>query len=103
MDTIERMYFERDHNEALRIAQQLAIASAGVNAQHVIDLNRFHECCEDGEGYDVPKERMRDLKAVGLVEGGRFGFYKTTDEGMRIREVWFDMSPMRAALPEVKP
>ena len=93
MDSIERAHIERAHYEALRINRQWEIAPAAVSVQHVIDLNRFCDCAEDDEGYDVPNDRMRALKAVGLVEGGRFGWYKLTDEGQRVRNVWFDMRP----------
>lgn len=77
-------WLARDHEEALCLHRQLQAAGAGITVQHLIDLNRFCECCEDGEGYDVPKERMRELKRVGLVAGGRFGYYTTTVEGDRI-------------------
>lgn len=93
MDRIERANVERDHYEALRINRQIEVAQSGITAQHISDLNRFCECCEDGEGHDVPKDRMRDLLLAGLVEGGRFGWHKVTDAGQRIRAVWFDMHP----------
>lgn len=96
MDRIEQHHYERDHYEALRINRQIEIAPSGVTSQHIIDLNRFCDCCEDGEGYNVPKERMRDLRIAGLVEGGRFGWYKVTDTGQSIRDVWFDMRPIAA-------
>lgn len=99
MEQTEKYHYERDHYEALRINQQLEVAPAGVTAQHVIDLNRFCDCCEDDEGYDIPKERMRDLRAAGLVEGGRFGWYKATDAGQRVRDVWFDMRPNAQVQP----
>lgn len=89
MDAIEQRWYERDFNEATAISRQLAIAMPGTTAQHIIDVNRFCECCEDNEGYDVPKERMRDLKAAGLVSGGRFGWYTLTDEGQRVRDAWY--------------
>jgi hypothetical protein len=90
-DPVARKYFEQDHAEALAINCQLAAARdirIEATAQHVIDLNRFCECAEDGDGYDVPRERMRDLRDVGLVKGGRFGWYTTTEAGQLVREAW---------------
>jgi hypothetical protein len=91
-DRLQRLYIENDHAEALAIERQLAVAPAGVSAQHVIDLNRFCETTEDDGSYDVPKERMRALKAAGLVSGGQFGWYFTTDVGLSIRDAWFDLA-----------
>lgn len=88
--SVSAYWLERDHREAIAIHQQLAQCGPGITVQHVIDLNRFCECCEDDEGYDVPKERMRDLKRVDLVYGGRFGWYTATTEGQRIRRIAFD-------------
>jgi hypothetical protein len=89
LPSIERFHAERDHDEALAIARQLSIAGPGITPQHVIDLNRFCDCCDDGEGYDVPKERMRALRDAGLVSGGRFGYYSTTDAGELVRDAWW--------------
>lgn len=93
MDAMDRAtasgYVEQDHDEALVIARQMGMAGFGVTAQHVIDLNRFCECAEDDEGYDVPRERMRALRGAGLVAGGRGGYYTTTEAGERLRAAWF--------------
>lgn len=82
----------RDHAEALCIERQMAHAPEAVTVQHIIDLNRFCDLADDGEGYDVPPDRMRALKSVGLVRGGKFGWYKTTDLGDLIRAYWFNVS-----------
>lgn len=40
-------------------------------------LKRFAQTCEDGEGYDVPKEMMNRLAVVGAIRrivGGRYEF-----------------------------
>lgn len=79
----------RDHDEGLTITRQLALAPAGTTPQHIIDLNRFCDCAEDGQGYDVPKERMKDLRAHGLVEGGHRGVYVVSDLGSQVRLAWF--------------
>lgn len=47
-------------------------------------LKRFEETCSDGEGYDVPKDAMRALQAVGLVYRTRGNVYATTDFGNRV-------------------
>ena len=92
LHSIERYHIARDHGESLCIARQLSVATAGVTSQHVIDLNRFCDCCDDDGGYDVPKERMRALRDAGLVSGGRFGYYAITDAGQLVRDAWFDGS-----------
>lgn len=92
MGRIERYYYNLDHSEALAINRQLASAPQGTTSQNVIDLNRFCDCCDDDEGYDVPKERMRSLKAVGLVDGGRGGWYSLTDAGQSVRDSLYDGS-----------
>jgi hypothetical protein len=89
-DRNETYWLGRDHEEAIAIDRQLAAAGPGVTPQHVIDLNRFCDCAEDSEGYDVPKERMRKLRDAGLVSGGSFGYYTTTEHGMRVRFAWFE-------------
>jgi hypothetical protein len=83
------VYFERDWDEAIAINHQLSIAGEGVTAQHIIDLNRFCDCSSDDEGYDVPKDRMKSLKAAGLVAGGHRGYYGTTDLGSRVYGEYF--------------
>ena len=85
----EEYWFHRDHEEALSINRQLSVAGKEVTSQHVMDLNRFCDCTEDGEGYDVPLERMRSLREVGLVNGGRFGLYETTPAGQTVRSFWY--------------
>lgn len=83
---------ENDHIEAIILDQQIMAAPPGTTPQHIFDLNRFCECCEDSEGYDVPKERMRALKAAGLVDGGCFGWYTATDLGMTLRLMRFEQA-----------
>lgn len=91
-DPISTYWLNRDHAEALGIARQLSAAPDGVTSQHIVDLNRACDCFEDGEGYDVPSERMRKLRDVGLVEGGRFGRYSVTELGQRLRALRFDVN-----------
>ena len=61
--------------------------AAFVTKQHIKDLQRFAETCEDGEGYDVPKMRMISLMKCGLVARTTRDVYMTTDFGEYILEV----------------
>ena len=89
---IQSIYFLRDWDEAIAINRQLDFAGAGVTSQHIIDLNRFCDCADDGEGYDVPKDRMKSLKAVGLVDGGHRGYYSATEKGGDVHALWFEVN-----------
>lgn len=99
MNPIERKYFERDHAEALAIDRQMRalLPVLELTSQQVVDLNRFCECAEDDEGYDVPAERMRALRDAGLVEGGKFGRYATTEAGDAVRRRWWDAGEGKVA------
>ena len=48
------------------------------------DLHRFHECVSDGEGYDVPKERMKHLAEIGLVRRVTANIYEHTTFGLSV-------------------
>lgn len=48
-------------------------------------FNRFCECCEDDEGYDVSKGMMKKLSEIGLVRFAGFGRYTTTRYGDAVR------------------
>lgn len=48
--------------------------------QELKDALRFMETCEDNEGYDVPKERMKRLATLGLVKHCGGGYYEATDK-----------------------
>lgn len=48
------------------------------------DLHRFHECVSDGEGYDVPKERMKRLAEVGLLRRVTANIYEHTTFGLSV-------------------
>lgn len=48
-------------------------------------FNRFCDCAEDNEGYDVDKEMMRRLSEIGLVRSTGFGRYMTTSYGDAVR------------------
>lgn len=44
-------------------------------------LWRFCETCEDGEGYDVPKDMMKRLATIGVVHHVNAGVYEITSFG----------------------
>jgi hypothetical protein len=47
-------------------------------------LKRFEETCVDNEGYDVPKDTMRNLQAIGLIYRTHGRRYCITDFGNHI-------------------
>lgn len=48
------------------------------------DLLRFYECATDGEGYDVPRARMKRLAEIGLVRRVTASFYECTTFGLSV-------------------
>jgi hypothetical protein len=48
-------------------------------------FQRFCECVEDNEGFDVDKDMMRRLADIGLVRSQGFGRYATTSYGAAVR------------------
>jgi len=46
--------------------------------QELADALRFCVVCEDGEGYDVPRPRMKRLEVLGLVVDKKFGRFHGT-------------------------
>lgn len=55
-----------------------------ITDQEMKDLMRFHECVTDGEGYDVPKERMKQLAEIGLLRRVTSDFYEHTTFGLSV-------------------
>ena len=47
-------------------------------------LKRFEETCTDNDGYDVPKDTMRNLQAIGLIYRTYGDMYCITDYGQHI-------------------
>lgn len=47
---------------------------------------RFCETCDDGEGYDVPRQMMLKLAAHGLVIDKLFGRFEQTNLLLDIRD-----------------
>jgi len=50
------------------------------------DVLRFCDTCEDGQGYDVPKDRMKSLARIGLIRTTGFSRYEITDAGNAVVE-----------------
>lgn len=47
---------------------------------------RFCDTCDDNEGYDVPRDMMKRLEALGLVKDKRFGRFEQTTLLLDIRD-----------------
>ena len=58
-----------------------------ITAHHTEDLLRFFDTCEDDQGYDVPKPRMKSLARVGLIRSTGFSRYEITDLGYSAVEI----------------
>ncbi len=54
--------------------------------QQARDILRFCDTCEDGQGYDVPKDRMKSLARLGLIRTTGFSRYEITDAGDAVIE-----------------
>ncbi len=55
--------------------------SVSLTEQESEDLQRFCETSEDGQGYDVPSERMKALARLGLIRSLGFSRYEFTTVG----------------------
>lgn len=60
------------------------------------DIQRFYDTCEDGQGYDVPKDRMKSLARLGLIRTTGFSRYEITDAGDAVIE-WLRADPVLAS------
>lgn len=56
-------------------------------------LERFAETCEDGQEYDVPKEKMTRLAELGVVQHKGAGRYNITSFGMQLVSHVFSQKP----------
>lgn len=68
------------------MTEQMIEVPLALTEQQRTDVLRFHETCEDDQGYDVPKARMKALARVGLVRSLGFGRYEFTDAGLALVE-----------------
>lgn len=63
----------------------LRAAPAGLlNADELAALQRFDECAQDGEGYDVPKDMMQRLAEIGVVQRRSGAYYQATVFGQQV-------------------
>lgn len=84
---------------ARRRAQQAAAPGALdlLNAEELAALHRFQETCEDSEGYDVGKDMMKRLAAIGVIESKGFNRYQFTEFGDYVVE---NRAPSAPGTPE---
>ncbi|WP_433886640.1 hypothetical protein [Pseudomonas vranovensis] len=61
--------------------EQMVSVPLRLNEQQARDVQRFYDTCEDGQDYDVLKDRMKALARIGLVRSLGFGRYELTDVG----------------------
>lgn len=67
-------------------AAPVAVGLPDLPEQMARDLARFNETCEDGQEYDVPKERMRAMASFGLVRWCGGSRFEITDCGIAVLE-----------------
>lgn len=58
-----------------------------ISEQQERDILRFLDTCEDDQGYDVPKYRMKSLARLGLIRPTGFSRYEITDVGDAVIEI----------------
>lgn len=59
-----------------------------LNTADMADLERIEECFADGEGYDVPKERMQRLAELGVVRRHNGSHYSISSFGRWVLGKW---------------
>lgn len=67
------------------VPRELSVLIA-LKKQQERDILRFYDTCEDGQGYDVPKDRMKSLARLGLIRSTGFSRYEITDAGDAVIE-----------------
>lgn len=68
------------NDKTVTMSRELAV-TIKITAQQEEDILRFFDTCEDGQGYDVPKPRMKSLARLGLIRSTGFSRYEITDAG----------------------
>lgn len=58
----------------------------GIDEQVKRDILRLYETSEDGQGYDVPKDRMKVMARMGLIRYVGFTRYEITGVGYAVIE-----------------
>ena len=84
-DWVRSLHYDEGKVRVALAAQQAAApgAQALLNAEEMAALHRFQETCQDFDsgGYDVDKNMMKRLAAIGVIESKGFGRYQFTDFG----------------------
>ena len=62
----------------------MAMLPFAILDDELADLRRFTDCADDGEGYDVPKNRMKRLAEIGLLRHVSAGYYEHTVFGLSV-------------------
>lgn len=60
------------------------ITKLEISSEELKAFERFNETTDDGEGYDVPKEMMKRLADIGLLNNLSAGYYRATNLGLLI-------------------
>lgn len=78
----------------LQPAQQRDSKDAWISVEDMAYLMRFQECCEDSDsgGHDVPKDCMKRLAEIGVVQSVGFGKHQITSFGDFVIAKHFDQS-----------
>ena len=88
-EALDARLARRETKEALATLRALPEVEVEVAGWHpteaaITALKRFEETCTDNEGYDVPKDTMRNLQAIGLIYRTYGDMYCITDYGQHI-------------------
>ena len=86
---VEALIYRSDCDAREAVATLQALPEVEVAGWHpteaaITALKRFEETCTDNEGYDVPKDTMRNLQAIGLIYRTYGDMYCITDYGQHI-------------------
>lgn len=80
-----------DHARALQSQDAEDAKFLQEDDQH--DLHRFIETTEDGQGYDIGKDRIKRLAELGVVSNQGFGRYSVTAFGYWAHERYWHQNP----------
>jgi hypothetical protein len=75
------------------VSRELTI-TLKITAQQEEDILRFFDTCEDNQGYDVPKPRMKSLARLGVIRSTGFSRYEITGAGDSLIEKLCEPAPV---------
>lgn len=90
LDRIALICHEQPHDALTQIAEVLGFperAPAWLLPDDRQALQRFCETCEDSQPYDVPKDRMRRLAELGVIQWGGGARYSITAFGQHVLDL----------------